>query len=232
MRERLFLIIAVAACGELLRERIECTDAFAVVGTASDGQSGLDHIERLERGPAIVLIDVGARFGLEAARALRARDEGIRLVALGVGETPAQVVAWAEVGAAGLVARDASLDELLGALTGVARGDAPCSPGVAAALLRGVGGLGEGKQREERPVRLTAREREVALLVTDGLTNKEIARRMQIEPGTAKSHVRSVTLKLGVSRRAQVAAALRELVVLPRGTRALATAEGEAWHSP
>lgn len=57
---------------------------------------------------------------------------------------------------------------------------------------------------------LTTREREVAVLLADGLTNKEIASHMQIEPGTVKSHVHNVIRKFGVRRRAQVVARIRD----------------------
>lgn len=94
-------------------------------------------------------------------------------------------------------------------MTAVARGEAPCSPGVTGALLRGVGDSNSGMLNLTQSGRLTDREREVARLVADGFTNKEIAAHLRIEPGTVKSHVHSLIRKLGVSRRAQVAAKLR-----------------------
>ena len=201
----LFLIVATEVCAELLRDWIDLTDKFEVVGIATDGQSGLRQMERLEQSPDIVVLEVGAPLALETARALRARNGTIRVAALGLDEAPSTALAWAAVGANALIGRSAPLEELLVTLHGVAEGDAPCSGGVAAALLRGVAGLGE-TNRQEAPLCLTAREREVALLLADGLTNREMARRMHIELGTVKSHVHSVIGKLGVARRAQVAA--------------------------
>lgn len=209
MRARVFVLVAVAAWAELLRDRMERGDGFEVVGVAADGDGALRHLERLDPPPDIAILDVGAGLALRTARTLRGREPAVRLVAIGLDDNPAQVLSWAMVGATGLVARTASLDDLLSALTAVARGEAPCSPGVTGALLRGVGGSNSGMLNLTQSGRLTDREREVARLVADGFTNKEIAAHLRIEPGTVKSHVHSLIRKLGVSRRAQVAAKLR-----------------------
>lgn len=208
MQEKVFVVVAVAAWAELLGDRIERDDGFEVVGVAADGEVALSQLERLDPAPDIAVLDVGARLALSTARILRRRERAVRLVAIGLEENPAQVLSWAMVGATGLVARTASLGELLSALNGVARGEAPCSPGVTGALLRGVGGSTSGMLKGRQAGRLTDREREVARLVADGYTNKEIAADLQIEPGTVKSHVHSLIRKLGVVRRAQVASKL------------------------
>jgi two-component system, NarL family, nitrate/nitrite response regulator NarL len=204
VRQSVFLIVRVAAWGELLSDRMEREAAFEVVGLADDAEAGIAQVERLDPPPDIVLVDAG----LEMARAPRARHGSARLVAVGLEKNPKQVLSWALAGATALVARTASLEELLTTLTGVARGESPCSPEVSGALLRGVGTAERAIRNGTPPTRLTDREWEVARLVEDGLTNKEIATRLQIEPGTVKAHVHNVIHKLGVSRRVQVGAAL------------------------
>lgn len=208
LREKVFVVVAITAWGELLRDRIERTDGFEVVGIAADGGGALPQLELLDPPPDIVLLDVGAHLALKTARALRARDAAVRLVAIGLEEHPAQVLPWAMVGATGLVARTASVDELLSTLIGVARGEAPCSSGMTGALLRGVGTSSNVMLDERSSTELTSREREVARLVADGHSNKEIAAHLQIQPGTVKCHVHIIIRKLGVSRRTQVAAKL------------------------
>ena len=128
---------------------------------------------------------------------------------VGVEESSSEVLAWAELGVTGLLGRAVPTCELLDSLSGVARGEAPCSPGVASALLRGVASMAEVSPSDPTQPRLTTREQEVALLLDEGCTNREIADRMQIEAGTVKSHVHNVMRKLGVSRRAQVAGRIR-----------------------
>ncbi|MGZ6637687.1 MAG: LuxR C-terminal-related transcriptional regulator [Solirubrobacteraceae bacterium] len=214
MQHTLFLIIGVSAYAELLRAHIQGQGEFVVVRIAGDGRSGLQAIDVLDRLPDIVLLDVGAPLSLEAAQALRARHDRIRVVLIGVDETPAEALAWAAAGAAGLVGRTAPLAQLLDTLRAVARGEAPCSPGVVTALLRGVASLGDGAYSPERG-RLTAREHEVAEMLADGLTNMEMAQRMQIELGTVKTHVHSVIRKLGVTRRVQVAGRMHQRSIGP-----------------
>jgi DNA-binding NarL/FixJ family response regulator len=206
---KIFVIVSVLACGELLCERLQHKDGLEVIGVAADGEGALRQIDMFHPQPDIVLLDVGSRLALETARALRDRATVIRLVAIGLDAEPAQVLSWAVVGATGLVARTASLDELLSIVTGVARGEAPCSPGVSGALLRGVGSSNSAMSRRSLSGGLTDRQWEVARLVGAGFTNKEIAAHLQIEPGTVKSHVHSIIQTLGVSRRSQVAAKLR-----------------------
>jgi len=78
----------------------------------------------------------------------------------------------------------------------------------------------EGGRAVTGPAALTPREREVALLVADGLTNAELARRLYISPKTAAVHVSNILHKLGVTSRAQVVAALRDSATGARSTRA------------
>jgi two-component system nitrate/nitrite response regulator NarL len=208
MHTRLFVVVAITAWADLLRERFQRDDEFEIVGVAADGERAERQLARLDRSPDIVVLDVDARLALRAATAVHHRDAAVGLVAVGLDDNPTQVLSWALAGATGLVARTASLGELLGALAAVARGEAPCSPTISGALLRGVGSHENSLLPGNSKIQLTDREHEVARLLADGFSNKEIAMRLQIEPGTVKSHVHSVIRKLGVSRRAQVAGKL------------------------
>jgi DNA-binding NarL/FixJ family response regulator len=221
---RIFVVASALIWAQLLRDRMVRGDAFDVVGITADGDRAIREIDRLVRPPHMVVLDVNARSALAAATTLRCRDTGMRLVAIGLEDDPAQVLAWATAGAKGLLSRTASLNELLRTVTLVTAGKTPCSPDLIDALLRGVerGSLPTGAHEG-----LTERQYQVAQLLAEGLTNKEIASRLQIESGTVKAHVHSVIHKLGISRRAQVAARLRRdgvtassLPVSARGTEA------------
>jgi DNA-binding NarL/FixJ family response regulator len=204
VHKRLFVLVSVAAWAELLAAALENERRFDVVGAATDGEAALRAMRELAAPPDLVLIDAGTQSGTMLAHALRTGAWQVRVVVIGLDEEPAQVLTWARVGAIGLVARSAPLDELLRTLDGVARGHAPCSAGVSAALLRGVGDSAQAQRDGRRRHQLTEREREVALLVAQGWTNKEIGLHLHIETGTVKTHVHSVIQKLGVSRRAHV----------------------------
>jgi DNA-binding NarL/FixJ family response regulator len=212
---RVFVIAAVRVYEEGLKQALAADSRFDVRGSASSATGALMAMREVAPPPDLVLLDCAAPEGRDGARLLRAALPSVRLVALGLSEQPADVVAWVEAGALGLVSTDASLDELSDTLLGVARGEAPCSPRVAAALLRRVSAVADGapaavpREAAPAPAALTAREREIAWLLNHGLSNKEIAGQLQIELGTVKNHVHNLLRKLGVSRRSEAAALLR-----------------------
>jgi two-component system nitrate/nitrite response regulator NarL len=132
-----------------------------------------------------------------------------RIVVLNLSDTDEQgVIAWAEAGVSGLLARDVDVDEVAQAVETTARGGTVCSPPLAALLLKRM-----ARSAEERPVTspLTSREREIAKLLEQGLSNKEIAARLEIELATVKNHVHSILTKLNARRRGQAAAMLRDV---------------------
>jgi two-component system nitrate/nitrite response regulator NarL len=208
-RHAVFLIADIRLAAELLGERLVQSGTFEVVGIDTDGRSGYEAIAHSRPAPEILVLDAGARDALEVTERLRSDDRRVRVVAFGLDEVPAQAMTWAASGAMALIGRSASPDELLSILEVVAEGKVSSSTRVTEALLSGVRGLVRPDLENPSTV-LTSREREVAVLLADGLTNKEIASHMQIEPGTVKSHVHNVIRKFGVRRRAQVVARIRD----------------------
>jgi DNA-binding NarL/FixJ family response regulator len=91
----------------------------------------------------------------------------------------------------------------------VTRGEFLCSPGTAATLLRRVAALAAERHTADNGARLTPREQQVVRLIDEGLSNKEIARRLSIEVRTVKNHVHSILEKLQVRRRGEAAARMR-----------------------
>ena len=123
-------------------------------------------------------------------------------------ESEQDVVACAEAGVAGYVTRDASIDDLVATIDSVVRGEALLSPTVGATLLRGVAAPAVG-DRHDIGERLTAREWEVLDLVGEGLSNKQIAKRLEIETPTVKNHVHNILEKLDAHSRTEAAARAR-----------------------
>lgn len=140
------------------------------------------------------------------ADSLAALGGRIPVVGLALSSNPS-VAAAAALGVRAFVGCDQTLADLVQTTRQAARGEAVCPPSVAAALFAGMG-------RPEPPSpsgpigALTAREREIARLVTRGLSNKEIATALVIEPATVKNHVHQILRKLAVQRRGQAAALL------------------------
>jgi DNA-binding NarL/FixJ family response regulator len=191
-----------------LSEVLGRTRSLAVVGAVAHP---LDAVAELEDADVdVVLLGLAAEVMLDAARFIGAAHPGVRIVALAVDARPEGVVPLAEAGACGYVPRDAALSDLIATLRSVVRGESPCSPTVAAGLLRRLATLAGGQDPgAPAPGRLTAREQEVLSLLGEGLSNKQIARRLCIELPTVKNHVHHVLEKLQVSRRTEAVAVVR-----------------------
>jgi DNA-binding NarL/FixJ family response regulator len=123
-----------------------------------------------------------------------------------VPETEHDVIPCAEAGVAACLPRETTLADLSATIERVAAGESNASPRVAAMLLRRIATLAE---RNSPEANLTAREEEILVLIDDGLSNKQIARRLSIELPTVKNHVHNILEKLHVHRRYEAAARMR-----------------------
>lgn len=161
------------------------------------------------RRPDVALLDMRMPESRDLARALVEQEPVIKLVGLGLPETEDCVLAYAEAGFAGYVPRDTPLDGLIAVLRGVARGELRYSRRITATLLRRLAAGAEPSGVGSRGVRLTRRETEIVRLLEEGLSNREIARRLSIKLATVKNHVHHVLEKLHVHRRGEAVARLR-----------------------
>lgn len=199
------VVTGVRLYREGLAQALAGDDGVAVVATASDPY---EMLPALRTAPAdVALLDVPLPRAAAAVEALHGACPGLRVVALAVTETSADVVAWAEAGTDGYVSRDSSIDQLVATIQAVARGEQPCPAAIAGALLRRVGRLAAQRPLASS-VALTRRETEVMALVERGLSNKEIARDLNISVATVKHHVHNAFEKLDVHRRADALARL------------------------
>lgn len=153
--------------------------------------------------------------GNDALKLTRTLAEGfpdLKILALGLTESRAWVLEYVEAGAAGYVARDDSVEDLLRRIRAAHQDRAVVSPEIAAALMDRVARYAQLFDEVEsglyEEANLTPRERETLDLIGQGLTNQEIADRLVIEVGTVKNHVHSILSKLGVSSRDDAAAYL------------------------
>lgn len=175
-----------------------------VAVTAACGETAVLAARRNECD--FVLLDMALRNSTQLVEALLAARPSIKVVALGVPEDSPDVVACAEVGICGYVSRDASLADLGESLRTAGRGEAPVPARVAAGLLRHIAGQARYRQVGAVPHELTPREREVLSLMENGLTNRQIARALDLQLSTVKNHVHNVLTKYGVPGREAVAA--------------------------
>jgi DNA-binding NarL/FixJ family response regulator len=156
----------------------------------------------------VVVLDVAGIDEVAEAQAFTHAVRSARVVALAVRDHDHDVVAWVEHGAAGIVTRQASFDDLLHAILAAARGDCHCSPRVAGALVRRVAEGAAERRRVALRTPLTLREREIAELLIDGLSNKEIAARLLLGVSTVKNHVHHILAKVDARTRGEAVARL------------------------
>ncbi|AXK52643.1 MULTISPECIES: response regulator [Pseudomonas] len=176
---------------------------FEVVGQARDGEEALALCEQLRPDIAILDIRMPRLNGLGAARLLQQRQPEVKVVIFTMDDSPDHLEAAMTAGAVGYLLKDASRDEVIGALQRVAQGEEALNSAVSARLLRRMTERGSGQIPQAQA--LTARERQVLGLVAGGFSNREIGEKLGITTGTAKAHVERVIGKLGASDRTQAA---------------------------
>ncbi|GGQ50430.1 response regulator [Couchioplanes azureus] len=203
------------------RALLDAEPDIDVVGEAGDGLAAVRLAAQTR--PDVVLMDIRMPGvdGLEATRRIVAEPAlaATRVVILTTFELDEYVFEALRTGASGFLVKDTEPVDLLRGIRAVAAGDALLSPSVtrrvigefATAARRGRAGTppspalgappGEADRRLEQ---LTDREREVMVLVAEGLSNDEIAGRLLISPATAKTHVSRAMVKLGARDRAQL----------------------------
>jgi DNA-binding NarL/FixJ family response regulator len=202
----LFIVSDVRFLRESLAEVLPRAGPLRILGAFGGIQEVVSHLSNNQ--PDILLLDGAFPGGHSAAKQFRALAPKVRVVVTAVVETADDVIAWGEVGVAGYIPRTAGLDEIVPLLMDIERGKQPCSASVAGAMLRR---LFNGVHPFAPPMaKLTAREAQIASMIAAGLSNKDIARRLDIGLATAKTHVHHLLGKLNVQRRGEAANWMRE----------------------
>lgn len=150
----------------------------------------------------VVILDASRRRAVSHATALRAVQPCIRIVAFGIGGHT-DALAGAEAGVNAFVGEDGDVSDICDAVKLVVRGESYCSPQLTAVLIDHIATMARCAPSMPHP-RLTEREREVASLVGDGKSNKEIASVLCISPATVKNHVHHILEKLELPSRSAI----------------------------
>ena len=175
----------------------------SVIGHCADLSQILSMSRELR--PDMVLLDAAVRDGLLAVRRLREISGGLRVVVFAVSESVESVLAWAEAGVAGYIPCTAGASDLCALVDDISAGRQACSGAVAAGLLQRIAASSVRPPKADSGLQaLTPRELEIVRLISTGLSNKEIARRLNIGLTTTKSHVHNALGKLNMQRRGQV----------------------------
>jgi two-component system nitrate/nitrite response regulator NarL len=194
----------------LFRDEVE----FIIVGEAVDGEQALKLVDKLY--PDVLLLDLQMPklTGLEALRELSGASTSVRPILLTASIEKEQIVQALQLGARGIVLKDASTETLFKSIRTVMKGKfwvgEKAVPNLVDVLRTNIAAGGEAAQRaESRETKntfgLTPRELEVVGSIVTGLTNREIAGKFSISEQTVKHHLSNIFDKVGVSNRLELA---------------------------
>lgn len=181
---------------------------FQVVGTATDSHEALSLMKSLQ--PDIVILDITmpGLDGREIARRIKHQSEAIDILVFTMSSSKEHVIDLFTHGASGYVIKGEPISELLMALKAIRNGATFYSSSVQEIILHHIELLESGKEikiddGQNGMEKLSVREEEVFVLLSDGLTAKEVAHRLGVSPKTVESHKYNIMSKLGLKSVAQ-----------------------------
>jgi DNA-binding NarL/FixJ family response regulator len=197
----------------LLREGIAATlddhGDFEVIAMAEDGDA-IPKLKQSGKSPDVVLLDLGLEKAnsLQLMALLRTELPEARVIAMDILPEHVDIVEFVEAGGSGFILKSASFADYVRTIKAVARGEKVLPPVLTASLFTQIveSTLKSGKGIPDSAIQLTNREKEIVDLISEGLSNKEIAARLHIATHTVKSHVHNILEKLTLSSRLQIAA--------------------------
>jgi DNA-binding NarL/FixJ family response regulator len=175
-----------------------------VVGEAGDGAEALRLLARTPADVVVMDIRMPVMDGVAATRQLCAGTDGPRVLVLTTFDTDEDAFAALQAGASGFLLKNVPPEELLAAIRVVAEGESVVAPRVTRRLLdRFAGQFSPPQLADGRLATLTEREREVLLLVAQGMSNAEVAEKLFVAEATVKTHVGRILTKLDLRDRVQ-----------------------------
>jgi Response regulator containing a CheY-like receiver domain and an HTH DNA-binding domain len=176
---------------------------LTLVGEAASGEEGFARAQELQ--PDLILLDLNMKGmdGIETLKAIKAADLDSRVIMLTVSDNEDNVVAALRAGADGYLLKDMEPEHILDSLRQAAGGRLVISENLTELLAHAL--CEEPHPRDEDSAGLTDRERQILELVAHGLSNKHIARELNITEGTVKVHVKHLLKKLNLRSRVEAA---------------------------
>jgi DNA-binding NarL/FixJ family response regulator len=204
------ITVAIIEDNRLVREGMtdmlnELPDVKVVLAATSLEASMLK-----DTNPRVVLLDVGLqdKNSLRLAETVKKEMADSRVIVMDLLPMHEEIAEFVNAGVAGFILKDATFEDFVGTIRSVADGARVLPAMMTGTLFSQIAKVAVSRGRESalESVQMTHREREVIGLIAVGLSNKEIAQRLNIATDTVKSHVRNVMEKLALHSRLQIAA--------------------------
>ena len=184
-----------------------------VVDARTDGDGSTAQLEGM-RPPDVVLLDLGLEqeHSLNLMTTLRERFPESRVIAMDILPDQDDIVEFVKAGGCGFILKNAPVEDYVKTIQAVAGGATILPAGLTKSLFTQIveSVLKSGNSIPAHAIQLTKREREIVDLISDGMSNKEIAQQLHIATFTVKSHVHNVLEKLELNTRLQIAAFVRD----------------------
>jgi DNA-binding NarL/FixJ family response regulator len=198
-RMRLILVDDHAVVREGVRAILELYDDIQIIGEFANGADALASAAQLAPDVAVVDLKMPGISAVETIRGLRERVPAIRIMVFTSFGEDALIRATLDAGATGFVIKDALHEDLIRALRSVAAGQPYLAPAAQRQLMELL------RKPADAHESLTTRETDVVKLVAEGMSNKQIARRLNLTEGTVKGYVSQILAKLRLQDRTQIA---------------------------
>ncbi len=214
MTIRVLLVDDQALFREALHTLLSVQPGIEVIGEAGDGEEAIRMA--LIHSPDVILMDLQMPVldGVAATRRLQAELPSARVIVLTTFDDDEYVFEGLRAGAIGYLLKDTASKKLMEAIHSAARGESFLQPSIAAKVVAEFARQSALPAPEPLTEPLTARELDILRLLSQGLSNREIAEKLYLTEGTVKNHVTNVLGKLGVRDRTQAALKAKELRLL------------------
>lgn len=186
-----------------IKDLAQMDNTFKVIADTDNGHEGLQLAISLN--PDIILLDLNMSNvnGLDTLQSMKAAEISSRIVILTVSDNEKDIVSALRAGADGYLLKDMEPEEMLAQLHQVIDGHTILSPKVSELVVRGL--HNESIMESRNDASLTNREQQILELLSKGLSNKHIARKLDIVEGTVKVHVKNLLKKLNLRSRVEAA---------------------------
>ncbi|QVQ51562.1 response regulator transcription factor [Spiractinospora alimapuensis] len=212
VRVRVLIVDDQVLMRQGLRKLLELEDSVEVTADAAGGAAALAHLATAEPPPDVALVDahMPGMDGIALIARLTVEHPSVAAVILTTFDEDDYIFGGLRAGAKGYLLKDTDPDELVSSLHRAARGEMVLGSAAASRLVEALQGAATPRAAEpEATSPLSERETEVAHLVGEGATNRQIARRLFITEGTTKNHISSILRKLELHDRTQLAVWVR-----------------------